>query len=45
MSFVEALDMSWDEKMRFVRKLNMVHVTLHNIEYEKQEEKRKRIRT
>jgi len=40
--FVEELDMGLDERMRFVRKLNMIHVTLHNIEYEKQEEKRNR---
>jgi hypothetical protein len=42
--FVEELDMGLDERMRFVRKLNMIHVTIHNIEYEKQEEKRNRSR-
>ena len=44
MSFVEALGMSLDDRMRFVRKLNMIHITLQNIEYERQEEKRNRNR-
>jgi hypothetical protein len=40
-SFVEELGMCLEERMRFVRKLNMINVTLHNIEYEKREEKRR----
>lgn len=34
--------MELDERMKFVRKLDLIHITLHNIQYEKQEEKRKR---
>jgi len=41
-SFVDSLGMGMEERMRFVRKLNMIHVTVHNIEYLKQEERRNR---
>jgi hypothetical protein len=34
--------MGLTERMRFARKLNMIYVTIHNIDYEKQEERRKR---
>ncbi len=41
-SFVDGLNMGIEERMRFMRKLNMIHVTVHNIDYLKQEEKRNR---
>lgn len=41
-SFVDSLNMGMEERMRFVRKLNMIHVTVHNIEYLKQENRRHR---
>jgi hypothetical protein len=34
--------MGLTERMRFVRKLNMIYITMHNIEHEKQEAKQKR---
>ncbi|MCP5046985.1 MAG: hypothetical protein GY940_07415 [bacterium] len=40
--FIRDLNMGLIERMRFVRKLNMIHITLHNIEHEKQEEARRR---
>ena len=43
-SFVDSLGMGMEERMRFMRKLNMIHVTVHNIDYLKQEEKRNRAR-
>ncbi|MCP5107850.1 MAG: hypothetical protein GY950_30965 [bacterium] len=41
-SFVDELNMGLEERMRFVRKLNMIHVTIHNIDYQKQEERQRR---
>lgn len=41
-SFVDGLSMGIEERMRFIRKLNMIHVTVFNIDYLKQEEKRHR---
>ncbi len=43
-SFVDGLNLGLDSRMRFVRKLNMIYVTVHNIEYEKQEEMRNKNR-
>lgn len=37
------LQMSFDERIRFMKKLNMLYITVHNIDYERQEEMRGRM--